>query len=83
MFSRHTVGGRTLLAADSEEANDEVVKTIFSNGWASGCSWVANGASNISIIVGAGVNKSSGLCTTFPKAGVCIQQLYYVVNALV
>ena len=64
------MGGRALLAA-----NDEVVKTIFNNGWKSGCSWWAHGASNISEIEGDGINKGKGLCTTFPDTGVRIPHL--------
>lgn len=56
--------GRKLLA------ESEATKTIFNNGWAPDCGWWASGAYNISIVPGAGVGQSNGLCTTFPEAEV-------------
>nr|QOL01273.1 putative extracellular protein TR9_075 [Trebouxia lynnae] len=61
--SRSALSSRKLLAAN------EAVKTIFSNGWAPGCSWYASGAFNISVVAGAGIGQSFGLCTTFPGTG--------------
>ena len=58
------MAGRQLLA------EREATKTIFNNGWAPDCGWWASGAFNISIVPGAGVGKSNGLCTTFPEAEV-------------
>lgn len=60
---RQAAGSRELLATS------DATKTIFNNGWAPKCGWWALGAFNISIVPGAGVGQSNGLCTTFPAAG--------------
>jgi len=64
VICRQAAGSRELLATNA------ATKTIFNNGWAPECGWWALGASNISIVPGAGVGQSNGLCTTFPAAGV-------------
>ncbi len=64
VLCRQAAGSRELLATS------DATKTIFNNGWAPECGWWALGASNISIVPGAGVGQSNGLCTTFPAAGV-------------
>lgn len=45
-------------------------KSIFSNGFAPGCYWSASGAFNITEVLKAGQDGDTGLCTTFPQAGV-------------
>jgi hypothetical protein len=63
---RAATGNRKLLSPNA------TIKTIFNDGWAPGCNWVADGAFNISIVPGTGEGQSSGLCTTFPGSGVSV-----------
>ncbi len=65
-YCRAATGNRKLLSPNA------TIKTIFNDGWAPGCSWVADGAFNISIVPGTGAGQSRGLCTTFPGTGVSV-----------